>query len=199
MSELVDVGETDIVLERDGTAGQLYYRLGLRYAPEDFDLEPRDQGFVVQRTYEAVDADDDVVRNDDGTWTVKAGARIRVRLTMVADSRRTHVALIDPIPAGFEIINPALATSEPVPQADPSVDAFRGSWWSRWFNHQNLRDDRAEAFSTWLRAGTYEYTYVARAITPGTFVTPPARAEQIYEPEVFGRGASTTVVVTEDN
>ncbi|MFT5269224.1 MAG: hypothetical protein ACI88C_002668, partial [Acidimicrobiales bacterium] len=39
--------------------------------------------------------------------------------------------------------------------------------------------------------------YVARATTPGTFVTPPTRAEQIYEPEVFGRSASTTVTVTD--
>ena len=197
MAELVDVGDTDLVLARDGSDGRLYYRLGLRYAPTDFDLEPRDQGFVVQRTYEAIDDEDDVVRNDDGTWSIKAGARVRVRLTMVADSRRTHVALIDPIPAGFEIVNPALATSEPIPQADPSESAFSGFWWYRWFDHQNLRDDRAEAFSTWLGAGSYEYTYVARATTPGTFVTPPTRAEQIYEPEVFGRGASTTVTITD--
>lgn len=197
MAELVDVGDTDIVLSRDGTDGRLYYRLGLRYAPTDFNLEPRDQGFVVQRTYEAIDDEADVVRNDDGTWTVQAGARVRVRLTMVADSSRTHVALIDPIPAGFEIVNPALATSEPIPQADPSDSTSNRFWWSRWFDHQNLRDDRAEAFSTWLGAGSYEYTYVARATTPGMFVTPPTRAEQIYEPEVFGRSASTTVTITD--
>jgi len=197
MAELVDVGDTDIVLARDGSDGRLYYRLGLRYAPTDFELEPRDQGFVVQRRYEAIDNNDDVVQADDGSWTVRAGARVRVRLTMVADSRRTHVALIDPIPAGFEIVNPALATSEPIPQADPSESTYSGYWWYRWFDHQNLRDDRAEAFSTWLGAGSYEYTYLARATTPGTFVTPPTRAEQIYEPEVFGRGASTTVTIVD--
>ena len=197
MAELVDVGDTEIVLARDGDAGRLYYRLGLRYAPTDFDLEPRDQGFVVQRTYQPVDDDDDVVQNNDGSWTVKAGARVRVVLTMVADSRRTHVALIDPIPAGFEIVNPALATSEPVPQADPSIATPGSYWWYQWFDHQNLRDDRAEAFSTWLGAGSYEYTYVARATTPGVFVAPPTRAEQMYEPEVFGRSASTTVTITD--
>jgi len=195
MSELVGAGDTDIVVDKDGDEGRLYYRLGLRYAHTDFDLEPRDQGFVVQRFYEAIDDDADVEQNDDGTWTIKAGARVRVRLSMVADSRRTHVALIDPIPAGLEIVNPALATSEPVPQADPSDTSTSRYWWYQWFDHQNFRDDRAEAFSTWLRAGSYEYTYVARATTPGTFVTPPARAEQIYEPEVFGRSASTTVEV----
>ena len=191
-------GDSDIVLAKDGDDGRLYYRLGLRYAPTDFELEPRDQGFVVERIYEAIDDDDDVVRNDDGTWTVRAGARVRVRLTMVADSRRTHVALLDPMPAGFEAVNPALATSEPIPQADPADSFASRFWWYRWFDHQNLRDDRAEAFATWLGAGSYEYTYVTRATTPGTFVVPPARAEQMYEPEVFGRSGNTTVTIIDD-
>lgn len=198
MSVVVDgAAESDIVIERDGSDGQLYYRVGLRSAPTDFELEPRDQGFVVERRYEAIDDPDDVVQNDDGSWTVKAGARVRVRLTMVADSRRTHVALIDPLPAGLEPLNAALATTEPIPGADPSDDANRGFWWFRWFDHQNLRDDRVEAFATWLGAGSYEYTYVARATTPGEFVVPPTRAEMLYEPEVFGRTSNTTVTVVD--
>ena len=111
---------------------------------------------------------------------IAAGAKVRVRLTMVADARRTHVALIDPLPAGLEPINPALAVSQtiPPPGDDGNDDAavpFEASWfWGwNWFEHQNLRDDRAEAFSSFLPGGTYEYTYTARATTPGTFVVPP--------------------------
>jgi len=197
MATLLSEGDSDIVVARDGDEGRLYYRLGLRYAPDDLELEPRDQGFVVARTYEAIDDAADVTFAN-GEWTVRAGARVRVRLTMIADSRRTHVALIDPMPAGFESVNPTLATSEPVPPDDATGDEFRSDfWWYRWFDHQNLRDDRAEAFATWLGAGSYEYTYVARATTPGTFVVPPTRAEQIYEPEVFGRSATTTVKVAD--
>jgi len=36
---------------------------------------------------------------------------------------------------------------------------------------------------------------VARATTPGTFVVPPAKAEEMYSPEVFGRSASDLVIV----
>ncbi|BAN03677.1 hypothetical protein YM304_33630 [Ilumatobacter coccineus YM16-304] len=194
MAELVDAGDTDLVIDKDG-AGRLYYRLGLRYAPDDLDLDPRDEGFVVERVYEAIDDPSDVVRNDDGSWTVKAGASVRVRLTMVADARRTHVALIDGMPAGFEAVNPAFATSVTVPLSDPS--ARSGYWWWQWYEHQNLRDDRAEAFTSYLPAGTFEYTYVARATTPGDFVVPPTRAEEIYAPEVFGRSASDRVVIVD--
>jgi len=83
---------------------------------------------------------------------------------------------------------------------DPSVTDPPGfetwfPWYPTWFDHQNQRDDRAEAFATYLGAGTYDYSYVATATTPGTFVTPPVRAEEIYAPETFGRGATDRVVI----
>lgn len=193
-AELIAAGDVDLVLDKDGN-GRLYYRFGLRYAPDDLDLDPRDEGFVVERTYEAVDEESDVVRRDDGTWEIAAGASVRVRLTMVADARRTHVALIDPLPAGLEAVNPAFATSPTTPADDGA--SFSGYWWWQWYQHQNLRDDRAEAYTSYLPGGTYEYSYVARATTPGEFVVPPTRAEEIYSPEVFGRSSSDRVIVVD--
>jgi uncharacterized protein YfaS (alpha-2-macroglobulin family) len=196
VDESLGGGETrDLILSKDGP-GRLYYRLGLRYAPTDLTLDPIDMGFVVQREYEAVDDPDDVYRDEDGIWHVKAGARVRVRLTMVADNRRYHVALVDPLPAGLEIVNPALAVSGSVPQ-DPNSSEYRYGWWWwwPWYVHQNMRDERAEAFTTLLWDGVYNYSYVARATTPGTFVVPPAKAEEMYSPEVFGRSASDWLIV----
>ncbi len=194
-TELLTAGDTGLTIAKVGT-GRLYYRIGLRTSPTNLRLDPLERGFVVARSYEAVNAANDVTRDADGTWHIKAGAEVRVRLTMVAESQRTHVALIDPLPAGLEILNATLATTPDVP-ADPSggggVDY---SWWYQtWFDHQNMRDDRAEAFANYLPAGVYDYSYVARATTPGTFVTPPARAEEMYAPETFGRGATDTVVI----
>ncbi len=201
MNEVVAAGDSAIVLAKDGT-GRLYYRLGLRYAPTDLTLDARDEGFVVERVYEGVDDTNDVRREPDGTWRIRAGAKVRVTLTMVADARRTHVALIDPLPAGLEPVNAALAVSQTTPPPDvegdtDGFDTFDSSWfWGwNWYEHQNLRDDRAEAFASYVPGGTYEYAYIARATTPGTFVVPPARAEEIYAPEVFGRSASATVVI----
>jgi len=182
----------DLVIQKDGD-GRLYYRLGLRYAPTDLKLPPEEMGFVVQRVYEAVDDPDDVRLGEDGVWYIKAGARVRVRLTMVSANRRYHVALVDPLPAGLEIINPALAVSETIP-ADPDSPQ-EGWWWWRWYQHQNLRDERVEVFTQLLWEGVYEYTYVTRATTPGRFVAPPAKAEEMYSPEVFGRSAGDIVVI----
>ena len=192
MAEMQAIGDSNLIVEKDGE-GRLYYRLGLRYAPDDLKLDALDRGFVVQRSYEAVDDPDDVWLDDDGVWHVRAGAEVRVNLVMVNDSRRTNMALVDPMPAGFEPLNPALAVTGEV---GASRRDGGESWWRRtWYEHQNFRDDRAEAFSSYLWAGVHEYSYVARATTPGTFVVPPAKAEEIYAPEVFGRSGSDTVVV----
>lgn len=153
-------------------------------------------GFVVLRSYEGVDNPNDVYKDAEGRWHIKAGAKVRVKIKMVADNRRYHVALVDPLPAGLEIVNPALAVSSSVPQ-DPNDTTVRYSWWwwSPWYEHQNLRDNRAEAFASLLWDGVYDYSYVARATTPGTFIVPPAKAEEMYSPEVFGRSAGDVVIV----
>lgn len=187
---------TPLWIGKDGP-GRLYYRIGMRYAPEDLKLEPLERGFSVVRSYAAVDDPADVQKGDDGVWRVKAGARVKVTLQMVAPSRRYHVALVDPLPAGFEPLNPALAVST-APPPDPAAPerAPYGWWWYRpWYEHENLRDDRVEAFSTLLWEGVHEYTYYARATTPGSFVASPTKAEEMYAPEVFGRSGTDRVVV----
>jgi uncharacterized protein YfaS (alpha-2-macroglobulin family) len=195
VDELSAEGTQDLILSKEGP-GRLYYRLGLSYAPTDLTLDPLDMGFIVQRSYEGVDDPEDVYQDSDGVWHIKAGARVRVRLKMVADNRRYHVALVDPLPAGLEIVNPALAVSGSIPQ-DPDQEDYRYGWWwwGTWYEHQNMRDERAEAFASLLWDGVYDYTYVARATTPGTFVVPPAKAEEMYSPEVFGRSATDWVIV----
>ncbi len=43
--------------------------------------------------------------------------------------------------------------------------------------------------------GIYEYSYVARATTPGRIIVSPPKAEEMYNPETFGRGATDRVIV----
>lgn len=115
---------------------------------------------------------------------------------MFALSAHYHVALVDFLPAGFEIVNSALAVSESVSRAEGAMSSdWRVRYRSRWFNHQNLRDNRAETFTQFLGSGIWNYEYVVRATTPGNFVAPPAKAEEMYAPETFGRTATEFVLV----
>ncbi|HEV7559009.1 MAG TPA: alpha-2-macroglobulin family protein, partial [Kofleriaceae bacterium] len=196
MKDVATHDKSDLTIQKDG-AGRLYYRIGMTYAPASLKLDPADYGFVVERTYEPVDDPKDVTRAADGTWHVKAGARVRVRIKMVNENRRYHVALVDPLPAGFETMNPALAVTGPIP-TDPKEQQSRGAYWwwyGPWYEHQNMRDERVEAFASLLWEGVHAYDYVARATTPGSFVVPPPKAEEMYMPETFGRGGSDRVIV----
>jgi hypothetical protein len=184
MHALLREGAPELVLGKTGP-GRLFYRIALRHAVSG-PVPAADHGFVVERRYAALDRDDDVRRDPDGTWRLRASARVRVDLSVTHRDPRYHVALVDPLPAGLEPINPALATAGARGDADS---------WSWWFDHDNLRDDRVEAFAAELPGGAHTYSYIARATTPGTFTAPPTRAEEMYAPEQYGHSASDRVIV----
>jgi hypothetical protein len=50
------------------------------------------------------------------------------------------------------IINQALAVSQSIPQVPTSPD-YRYDWWCTWYEYQNIRDDRDEAFTSLLWDG----------------------------------------------
>jgi uncharacterized protein YfaS (alpha-2-macroglobulin family) len=196
MMDVAAHDKSDLTIQKDGK-GRLYYRVGMTYAPASLKLAPADYGFVVERRYEGIDDPKDVTHASDGTWHIKAGARVRVKLTMVNENRRYHVALVDPLPAGLETMNPALAVTGPIP-TDPNEQKSRGAYWwwyGPWYEHQNMRDERVEAFASQLWEGVHTYSYVARATTPGNFVVAPPKAEEMYMPETFGRGGSDRMIV----
>lgn len=206
MSELVERtvnAPANLTIGKEG-AGRLYFRIGTQYAPSNLQLNSADYGFRVERKYEAIDDPADVRLAADGTWEIRAGARVRVRLSMSNPARRYHVALVDPLPAGLEALNAELATTEQLPDESTESGISRGGrgiydyywfWRGTWYEHQNLRDERAEAFTSLLWEGVHEYTYFARATTPGLFIVPPTKAEEMYAPETFGRGRSDRVRV----
>ena len=174
----------DLALVKTGT-GRMYYRVGITYAPKRTDLPALDSGFVVRRSYTAVDDPGDVQKLPDGRWKIKLGARVLVTIEALNTTLRHAVAIVDPLPAGFEPVNTNLANAE---------RAAKGTNTSAW-DYQNMRDNRAEVFSMQLREGTHVFAYTARAATPGTFLAAPAKAEEMYSPETFGRSMGQTVVV----
>jgi uncharacterized protein YfaS (alpha-2-macroglobulin family) len=164
-------------------AGRLYYRVGITYAPRETQLPPLEAGFLVQRSYLAIDDPGDVTRLADGRWKIRLGARVLVVVEVLNTSTRHAVAVVDPLPAGLELVNESLAVAE---RAVGSGD--------RW-DHQNLRDDRSEVFAMELAAGRHRFVTTARATTPGTFLAAPSKAEEMYSPETFGRSAGAAVVI----
>jgi alpha-2-macroglobulin len=185
----------NLIVQKEGK-GRLYYRIGMMYSPKNCLLKSMDNGFIVDRTYEAVSDPSHVVKNKDGSWTFKEGELVKVKLSMTNTSVRYHVALVDYLPGGLEALNPDLPIGGSQNKETNQTGYSYGYWFCRtWFIHQNIRDERVEAFCTYLYPDVHSYSYLARATTRGEFISPPAKAEEMYSPEVFGRSKSEKVVI----
>jgi len=122
---------------------------------------------------------------------------------MTTTLRRYHIALVDYLPAGCEALNTALKgtltgdTNSSVTRSNRnnSYCDCRPNSTIGWTEHENLRDERAEAFRSLLWPGVYEWSYIMRATCTGTFIIPPAKAEEMYSPENFGRCATEKVII----
>jgi hypothetical protein len=128
------------------------------------------------------------------------GDVIKVKLTLIAPNDLHYVVIEDPFPAGAEGIDASLATTSVAGQPPEFSrtdrrDPWGYNWW--WFSHTELRDEKAVLFATYLPKGTYEYVYSIRASVPGEFNVIPTHAEQMYFPEVFGRGDGGVFTVME--
>ncbi len=184
-------------LEKDGP-GRLYYAARLTWAPLLQAAKPANAGIEVRREYSV---------ERDGKWqllkspmTIRSGELVRVDLYLSLPAARNFVVVDDPVPGGLEPVNRDLATASSV-DADKGEVPFAGGafWYSRddwheygfsfWsFYHRELRHHAARFYSEYLSAGNYHLSYVAQAIAPGEFTVLPVKAEEMYDPDVFGRG-----------
>jgi uncharacterized protein YfaS (alpha-2-macroglobulin family) len=187
-----------LTFSREGT-GTLFYTARLRYAVDQAFTQGMDSGFQVERAYRPY--------REDGpdlapATTYQAGDLVRVTLTFRVPKERRFVAVTDPLPAGFEAVESWFNTTTDTLATSERQEGYRsiGSEWISWwmyggFDHVERHDDRVQLFATRLTEGTHVYSYVARATTSGTFRTAPARAEEMYTPEIFGRTSSTVIEV----
>ncbi len=160
------------------------------------DIQPAaSNGLTVQRRFMALDggpADLARVRQND---------RFIVSIQGDQTGRGYHeVALLDLLPAGFEI--ESVINEETVKSYAflPAVSETRIA---------EARDDRFfAAFDlglrpyTWFggdsptaRPNRFHVAYVVRAVTPGTFALPAVHVEDMYSPRVYGRSAMGRVTI----
>ncbi len=194
-------------LRRTGI-GRLYYATRLFFAKKKLSTESVNSGIDVRREYSV---------QRDGKWQkleapyrIEAGELVRVDLFVALPAARNFVVVHDPVPGGLEPVNRQLATASTV-DADEAIDNFppdsyyfayddwRSFNWTRWsFYHRELRHDSARFYSDYLPGGRYHLSYVAQAIASGEFTVLPLRAEEMYDPDVYGRGLPALLSVGKD-
>jgi uncharacterized protein YfaS (alpha-2-macroglobulin family) len=178
-----------LVLTRGAGDGNLYYTAYMTTTLSAASLPPLDQGVSLSRQYFTLD------NSKKPITQIQRGQLVKVRLTVVVPDDLHYIVINDPLPAGLEAIDASIATDTAVPDKYTMQDYDqRGyGWW--YFTHTELRDEKVVLSADYLPAGTYVYTYLARASTAGTFSVIPPTASEFYFPDVGGRGAGSTFIV----
>ena len=135
------------------------------------------QGYEIERTFYKLDGTKIDLKS------IAQNERVVVVLKVTeAEARYAQLLVVDRLPAGLEIDNPALFDSG-------SIDAFA---WLRRTSSPSTPNIATTASSrrsiaTPGQSAFFSLAYVVRAVAPGHYVYPPATAEDMYGPERFGR------------
>ncbi|MDY6992201.1 MAG: alpha-2-macroglobulin family protein, partial [Pseudomonadota bacterium] len=197
--------QAQVKITREGQ-GRWYYSVRLQYAPTSEQAQAIDAGIEVKREYHVKRA---------GQWQLlntplklETGELVRVDLYVSVAGSRHFVVVDDPIPGGLEPVNRQLATAAKIattaPQAQDFADesywhqqdswqTFGSSFWN--FYHKELRHQAARFYADYLPPGDYHLTYVAQVIAAGDFQVMPTHAEEMYDPEVYGKGLPAQLIV----
>jgi hypothetical protein len=136
-------------------------------------------GYEVERSFYKLDG----TKVDPSRVTQSDRFVVVLKVTEAA-AKYARLLVVDRLPAGLEIDNPALVDGG-------DVDAF--SWLKKDADpvHLEYRDDRfvAALDRNSGQSAFFNLAYVVRAVAPGKYVYPPATVEDMYRPERFGRTA----------
>lgn len=170
-----------------------YYDMSLKYFLPIDEITSRDEGFTITREWYALE-------DKNGKNPLKEavlGDVLRGHLKVYIPKHRNFVAIEDFIPAGMEIVNFNLETS------DKSLLDYRqqenyGGVRKLYPSFEESHDDRIFLFMESVSEGVYEFDYFVRALVPGQFQHLPAVASEMYFPEHFGRTEGGYFTVKEE-
>jgi uncharacterized protein YfaS (alpha-2-macroglobulin family) len=168
-------------------SGRVYYTLRMNYALEE-KRYPFDNGFYIWKEY--------LTMNNKQVKKFTRGEVYKVVLHVVTPETRLFVVVDDPLPAGFVPVQTFFATEsrEISERYDEARQEEREYWWGG-FDHEEYYDDRVLYFAQQLFPGEHTRAYFVRAASPGRFLGPETKVEEMYAPEVFGSSEQDYIVV----
>ncbi len=119
---------------------------------------------------------------------VKVGDLVVVRLNVSSESAVPDALLVEMVPAGFELENPALGNSIKLEELSIEGKPAWQSEWNDYLKHQEFRDDRYTAALDLSEGSNQQLVYLMRAVTPGRYQVPPTQVEDMHRPELRAVG-----------
>lgn len=179
--------EIPVIFSKKGT-GKLFYTLSMKYAIPAEEQKARDEGISIYT--EVVDVKTGEVVRDD---KLVSGKVYRMKVYVSSTRDREFVAVRAPIPCGAEVMNAAFVTTSGAADNRHNFDeddyfyAYRD--YSFGLSYEQIYDSEVQYFWNMFPAGSQQVDFLFRASRNGTYGTPSATAECMYEPEVFGRSS----------
>jgi uncharacterized protein YfaS (alpha-2-macroglobulin family) len=115
------------------------------------------------------------------------GDVVEDHVEVVSNIDRHYVAVVVPLAAGMEPLNPKLATAPPEAKPTGALTATP--------SYVAYLDDHVSFYYDRLPKGTYHFYFRTRATVAGQFTQPQARAELMYDEAVHGESVGARVEV----
>ncbi|RTL90082.1 MAG: alpha-2-macroglobulin [Hyphomicrobiales bacterium] len=184
------VVETDAPLTLSNTSNTpLVALVETRYMPAEpgASAEAISAGFVVTRQSWRVKSGATPEKLDaaSGAIHVTQGDVIEETAEVVNPEDRTYVAISVPLAAGYEPLNPNIATA-PAEAQPSSAPTLAPTWVS-------YGDDRVLFAYDSLPKGNYRFAFRLKAQTAGAYTQPPATVETMYKKGLLGASAGARV------
>ncbi|MBT3276151.1 MAG: hypothetical protein HN368_23585, partial [Spirochaetales bacterium] len=167
--------------------GALYYTASLTYELPAETAGARDEGFSVYSVIEELDGTP--VKGN----ILKLGETYRQRVVLSTSRRRSYAALRVPVPSGVEILDTSFATTGEYDNDESGVETY--SYFDR--PHEMIFQNEVRYYFDRIVPGSAEIVFHFRTTSRGVFPTPPAVAECMYEPEIFGRSRGGLFIIRE--
>lgn len=168
-----------VSVSKDGE-GQLYSTLVSKEWRTDPTAPAVEHGLKVTREY---------VNEKGYEYSLGLGDRVEVRLKVSGSTTDNQYAVIaDELPAGLVPVNENFKNEQ---YGNAPVYQYGVSDREVTENGMILSLYRIEG-------GEHTYTYRARVVSEGTFLTPPAIASLMYSPEIYGRTEAQTVQIDKE-
>ncbi|MFL5350621.1 MAG: alpha-2-macroglobulin family protein [Hyalangium sp.] len=170
---------------KDKSEGKLYLIINSDGVRSNGEAKTGGQGLALRRTYKKLDG---TVINPGDSVKLADLLYVEVELKNTTGERIQNIALVDRLPAGWEIENARLGRGGNVEWVNAEEQ------WAA--DYVNIRDDRMEIFGSLQAGESKKVVYAVRAVTSGKFTLPPVEAEAMYDPRLWARDAGQQVEVS---
>jgi uncharacterized protein YfaS (alpha-2-macroglobulin family) len=186
VSDLHPKAPNALVIERSSGPGRLYYTAHLNVDRPVASIPAIENGITVTRAYYPSSPTCRSGGNCAPIHSAKAGDLVDVRVTVTVPDSAYYLLVQDYLPAGSEVLDTSLKTSQQGAADYDPRNPFRDGWGWWYFGRPQIRDESIAWAADSLPAGTYQLTYTLAILQPGEYRVLPARAWQFYFPEVQG-------------